>query len=375
MYGGAETADVTGAAARRPPAPAGRTPRRRARALAWAAAAWLAFVVLHHLLSGRFWLWLVPDLVPPLVYLAAPLLLLAAVPLTGRAGRTRRWCAVLAAASLLLGAGQSGLNPGALTGGTAAAAPAGALRVLSWNTEYWDQDDDPDRFYAFLRARDADVYALQEYLHWSGGAPRQVDDLARLRREFPGYHLAVEGELVTLSRLPIVSARALGPAGALGPGSPWRAAFDLAKVLRTDLRVGASVLSVYNVHVPTQYMLDDSPLTSRFYTGLRDRDAARQAQFDGLEADVGANRGALVVTGDFNTTYAMGDLGWLSGRLSNANRASPVLLPASWPAGGPALWQLDWTFTSAATVHGYGLLDPQGLSDHRAQDVLVSVGG
>src|SRR5688500_18107960 len=36
------------------------------------AVAWLAFVVAHALFSGRHWLWLLPDLAPPLVYVAVP---------------------------------------------------------------------------------------------------------------------------------------------------------------------------------------------------------------------------------------------------------------------------------------------------------------
>lgn len=348
----------------------GGAPRWRVRLVIGVTVAWLLFVVLHRVLSGRFWLWLLPDLVPPLVYLAGPLLLLAAAPL---AGRSRRWwCSALAAASLALGAGQSGLHLGPLGPG-GPAAPAGAVRVMSWNTEYWDQDDDPERFYGFLKAQRADVYLLQEYLHWTDGTPRQVDDLARLRREFPGYHIAAEGELVTLSRFPVAASPPVGPAVALGPGATWNSAFLLAKTLRTDLRIGTSIISVYNVHIPTQYMLDENPLTSKFYSELHGRDAARKAQFRGLAADVEANRNAILVSGDFNTTGAMGDIQWLSDRLSRADD-DRRLYPASWPATGPALWRLDWTFTSSARIHGYRLLDPQGLSDHRAQAMLLSVG-
>ncbi|MEZ0074653.1 endonuclease/exonuclease/phosphatase family protein [Planotetraspora sp. GP83] len=345
----------------------GRPRRWRGRLVLTVTAAWLLFVALHRLLSGRFWLWLLPDLVPPLVYLAGPLLLLAATPL---AGRLRRWCAVLAVVSLALGVDQSALN---LTG-DGSPAPPGAVRVVSWNTEYWHQDDDPGHFYGFLKAQHADVYLLQEYLSWTDDTPRQVDDLARLRQEFPGYQIAVEGELVTLSRFPIVASPPVGPARALSSGSPWLSAFTLGKVLRTDLRIGTSILSLYNVHIPTQYMLNENPLTPAFYTFLQDRNAARKAQFDGLEADVGANRNPLLVAGDFNSTYAMGDMGWLFHRLSSANRAARSLYPASWPAGGPALWQLDWAFTSSARVHGYRLLDPEGMSDHRAQGLVISIG-
>ncbi|GGO10495.1 hypothetical protein GCM10010116_21070 [Microbispora rosea subsp. aerata] len=348
-----------------------REGKRRGRLVAAAAAAWLLFVVLHLLLSGRFWLWLVPDLVPPLVYLAVPLLLVAALPLTR--GRARLWCAAATAVSLALGAGRSGLDPAALWAGGGPPAPPGAIRLVSWNTEYWDQDDDPGRFYGLMKERHADVYVLQEYLNWVDGTPRRIDEQARLRREFPGYHVAVLGELVTLSRFPIVSTAPVGPARSLGPGATWDSAFALGKVLRTDLRIGDAIVSVYNVHIPTQYMLDENPLTPRFYTALRGRAAAREAQFRGLEEDLAGNDRPVVVAGDFNSTGAMGEMRPLFDRLSSADRAGDSLMPASWPAGGPVLWRLDWIFTASLTVHGYRLLDPRGMSDHRMQETLVSV--
>ncbi|WP_214414362.1 hypothetical protein, partial [Sphaerisporangium fuscum] len=93
-----------------------RLPRRE-RVLVSLAAAALALAALRALLTGRTWLWVVPDLmVPPLLLVAAPLALLAAVavpelrrdPLAGRA----RWAAPsLAVAALVLGVGQAGLNP------------------------------------------------------------------------------------------------------------------------------------------------------------------------------------------------------------------------------------------------------------------------
>ncbi|WP_432934440.1 endonuclease/exonuclease/phosphatase family protein [Microbispora sp. CA-135349] len=346
--------------------------KRRGRLVAAAATAWLVFVVLHLLLSGRFWLWLVPDLVPPLVYLAVPLLLVAALPLTR--GRARLWCAGATAVAFALGAGQSGLDPAALRAG-GEPPPPGSIRLVSWNTEYWDQDDDPERFYGLLKARNADVYVLQEYLNWVDGTPRRVDEQARLRREFPGYHIAVQGELVTLSRFPIVSTVPVGPARSLGPRPPWDSAFALGKVLRTDLRIGPSIVSLYNVHIPTQYMLDENPFASRFYTALRGRAAARQAQFRGLEEDLAGNHRPVVVAGDFNSTGAMGEMRGLFDRLSSADRAGDSLMPTSWPADGPALWRLDWIFTASLVVHDYRLLDPRGMSDHRMQEMRLSMKG
>jgi endonuclease/exonuclease/phosphatase (EEP) superfamily protein YafD len=324
------------------------------------ASAWLAFVVLHRMLSGRYWLWLLPDLVPPVSYLAVPLVL-AAVSMPA----AQYWTTGVAVAAILAGAGHSGLNPRGL--GRAGAPPPGAISVLSWNTRYWDQDG--GNLYDFLKAKNADVYVLQERLYGAHHHPRPAPDLPRLHKEFPGHHIATAGELITLSRLPVVSTRKIGSTA----GSPWQGEYHATKVLRTDIRVGVELLSVYNVHIPVQYVGTDNVLTRGFYAQLRDRDRARKAQFQSLHADLAANRNMVVVTGDFNSTGAMGDLAWLFRNLSSANHAARRLLPSSWPARAP-LWQLDWTFTRGVRVHRYEFGDPQGISDHRTQELLVLPG-
>jgi endonuclease/exonuclease/phosphatase (EEP) superfamily protein YafD len=333
-------------------------------ALTGISAAWFVFVLLHRLLSGRFWLWLLPDLVPPLVYLAVPVALLVTAPVAGP------WAAGLAAAALVAGGGDGGLN---LFGVGPEPAPAEALRLVSWNTRYWHQGQDPVRFYGFLRDLRADVYALQEYVYGPHRGLTPVDDLAGLCRAFPGYHVVARGELVTLSRFPVEAAPALGPATELCPEAEWRRVFDLAKVLRTDLRVGGAALSVYNVHMPAQCAPGDNPLTRRFFAELAERAVQRRAQFAGLLSDLEANCRPAVVTGDFNSTGAMGEMRPLFRRLASANLTSPRRYLSSWPARGASLWQVDWTFTSGARVHRYELVDPQELSDHRVQELLVSV--
>jgi len=150
---------------------------------------WLAFVVLHRLLSGRHWLWLLPDLVPPVSYLGVPLVLASvAVP------TAQYWATGVATAAAVAGIGHSGLSGRRL--GRGPTPPPEAVSVVSWNTRYWDQD--AGNLYAFLKAKNADVYVLQERLHGSHYDPRPAGDLPRLREEFPGYHVATAGELITL---------------------------------------------------------------------------------------------------------------------------------------------------------------------------------
>lgn len=128
-----------------------RVHRWSARLIAGLALGWLAFVAAHRMLSGRWWVWLLPDLLPPLVFVAVPLLLLALVPL---ARPPRWWTGGCAATALLLGAGLSGINPAAL-GSAPPPAPAGALRIVSFNTTVWNLRDpvapsgstQPDEFF------------------------------------------------------------------------------------------------------------------------------------------------------------------------------------------------------------------------------------
>ncbi|GAB3973111.1 endonuclease/exonuclease/phosphatase family protein [Actinoallomurus acanthiterrae] len=349
---------------------AGLFPRWAARLAVAMSVAWLAIAVLHRLFSGRFWLWVLPDLVPPPVYLVVPLALLAAAAV-GLFRGPRRWAMAAggaAAVALILGFGQAGLNPRALT--VSGRVPAGALHIVSWNTEYWDQTDDPAHFYRYLTAQHADVYVLQEYLHWVNNGPAPVDDVAGLRQAFPGYQMAISGELVTLSRYPIV---ATPPIATAWPEDPsWYSQFQKRKVLRTDLDVGGRTLSVYNVHIPVQ-LGQRRLLHASFYRDVHTRVRHRTAEYSALRRDVAANHNPKLIAGDFNTTASMGEVGWFRSHLSDAVRADGSLYPASWPSVGPTLWRLDWAFTTGLHVYRYGFRSPEGMSDHRAQDLWLSL--
>ncbi|SBT43280.1 endonuclease/exonuclease/phosphatase family protein [Micromonospora auratinigra] len=351
------------------PAPSGR--RRRGRTgpvLTGLAGAWLVLVVAHRLLSGRWWLWLAPELIPPLAFVAVPALLLVAAPLAGRGWRPRT--ALLALAGLLLGAGLAGLNPAVLR--SPPPAPPDALRLVSWNTTVWNATDDPDAFYALLTARHADVYLLQEYKPDDDPVRRDAD-LARLRREFPGYQVVLRGELVTVTRFPVVGVTAL-PADP-PPGSDWRTDYWEVKSLRTDLRVRGRTVSVYNTHILVPLDLS-SPLRELFYDRRHEFFQRRETQYRALARDLDRNPNPLLVAGDLNTSPAMGDLRRLTDRLTDAGRASGSAYPTSWTIAGRRWWRLDWTFVSPGwTVHRYRLRDARDMSDHRMQDVLLSLGG
>jgi endonuclease/exonuclease/phosphatase family metal-dependent hydrolase len=347
------------------------------RALVVAGALWLAFVVAHRLASGRVSWWLALDLLPPFAFVVVPLLLAGAA---WPCKRSRRPVALICAASLALGLAVAGLNVSGLVGGGDGPAGPGAIRVVAWNTGFWDADEDSAAFYRLLREQDADVYALQEYLAWEDDHMVPLDGSSRLRQEFPGYHISVIGELVTLSRLPVVEERALAVPDAPPPRDGF-VDYWLYKVLRTDVRTANGIVSIYNAHIPVQAWVDGpSPLDGDFYRAARQQDSARKPQFRALARDVAANPHPVLVAGDLNTTPAMGDVREFPAGLRDAQRATRSPYPVSFTASLmvrswiPEWWRLDWTLTSPGVkVHDYDLLAPQGMSDHRMQSVVVSL--
>ncbi|QFY07727.1 hypothetical protein GBF35_14445 [Nonomuraea phyllanthi] len=393
----------------------GQGGRRRVSPVLCAAIAWLVFVVLHLALSGRVWWWQIPELVPPPAFLAVPVVLLAAALVAARrahrppadatgavagssagfagaavAGPARATAVVVALVSLVLGGGASGLNLASLWH-RAAPAPPDAIKVFSWNTWYWDQTLDgtmpppsgtPARdvaaFYRHLRAQDADVLLLQEYLYFGADSrPIRVNDLDRLRREFPGYHIAAASELVTLSRFPIVLRRGLDlrPYAEDGhtpvpPGSDWPE-FSTVKTLRTDLRIGDRTVSFYNSHINSP--VDPSAGGPGPLSLTRTQHEARVANLRALAADIRANPLPAVLAGDFNASPAMGILRLVPGRMADAAPALRSLYPATWDERLP-LWRIDWAYaTQEITVHDYRLVRSNGLSDHSGQRLVLSL--
>ncbi|MFC5830999.1 endonuclease/exonuclease/phosphatase family protein [Nonomuraea insulae] len=361
--------------------------RRRIPLVLCAATAWLVFVLLHRALSGRVWWWQVPELVPPLALAAVPVVLLAAALAMAR--RARRAAAAVALVSLTLGGGASGLNLASLWH-RAAPAPPDSIKVFSWNTWYWDQPvggtmppptgtpaRDVAAFYRYLHAQDADVLLLQEYVYFGADSrPIRVHDLDRLRREFPGFHIATASEMVTLSRFPIVLERGLGPRPEdsrdtpVPPGSDWPG-FYTVKTLRTDLRIGNRTASFYNSHISSP--VDPSAGGLDLLSLGRTQHEARQADLRALAADIQANPLPAFLAGDFNVSPAMGILRLVPGRMADATPALRSLYPATWDDRWP-WWRIDWAYTTQEiTVHEYRLVRSNGLSDHSGQRLVLSL--
>ena len=354
--------------------------RRADRVLISLAAAAVGVPALHLLLAGN-WVWVLPGLLPPLLNLLLPLALLAAAAVLHWRGMLRRatWWAVAAAllAALALGAGQSGLNLGALSGADPGPAPSGAVRVVSWDTLHWDTGESPSQFYRFLVGQHADVYLLQDYSHPVDGPQRPVDDSRLLHQEFPGYYFASSADLLTISRFPIVHQVAFetNPEPPQGTANiPFLEGWKYT-ILRTEVRINGKLLSIYNIHFYDTFFVNVLPFSPTFFRNVHALAEARDAQFARLHADIAVNPYPVLASGNLNTLPGGSNMRLL-GNLADAARASDSAYPVTFSFFGPALWRLDWTFASRnVEVWQYATRDPQGLSSHSLQDVLVTLPG
>lgn len=389
---------VTPTAAATRPGPSARLwrllrPRRRwcwgTRLVVAATTLWSLFLVTHLLVSGRTPLWTPAEAAPPLLFVAVPVALLVVAPLA-RPARWRIMAVLLVVA--LLGGGRSGINLATLWY-TPPPAPPNAFKLVAWNTEFWDQDwstegggaVDSARFYRYLRELDADIYLLQEYLHLrmadgQPGVSLRVDALPRLRAEFPGYHIAVGGEQITLSRFPIVDHRALDLTrwlpDDLADVPPELAEFPASytvETLRTDIELDGRVVSFYNAHVhqpPHEWWV----FRGADRAANRYNDARRQASYRALRSDVEANPNPVVIGADLNSSPAMGIRRLLPADLVDHTRVLPSLYPTSWAAETLEYWRVDWLLsTDDVAVHSYEMPSPARLSDHRPQRAVVSL--
>lgn len=352
-----------------------------------ASVAWLGFVAAHLLLSGRAWWWTLPELLPPLAFLAVPAGLLALAPLA-RPARLQIVVVVLVTAAL--GWPAAGVNLAGLWH-RPEPVPAGAVSVYAWNTFRWDwltdgptvdgaRPRDREALYRHLREQSADVYLLSEYFDVAEDESRiRLSETDRLRQEFPGYEVATAGELITVSRFPIIEVAALDlhpyldSEESLPAADPQLPDYHRVKTLRTDLRIKGRTVSFYNTHLwlPMVGLPVGGSDTRR---DSRARYDLRQAGFRAIAADLAGNPHPAVLAGDFNHSPANRMLSMLPDHLVDPTAQLGSLYPISWDYYGLSLWRLDYLFTTPdVDVHRYRIVPAGSLSDHDGQHAVLSV--
>lgn len=341
---------------------------------------WLLFTFLHLLLTGKIPLWNVPASIPPFFFFLIPLLFLAVEALWKERKRSVMLVGVL---SLVLGSTQLDMHwPQSHNKGTGTGSYT-RLKVFNWNTQYWDQFKDRKHFYRFLRDQDADIYLLQEYLYTATGAdipangstqgfsictsvpgfpPDYVlpDDTEGLRNEFPGYYLVTDKQFVVLSRFPIKASHC-----------------DTSEqYLVSDIAINGRMVRFFNVHM-LLHVDPEKLLKPDFYTSLSRRYQARQLGFRRLKEDIAKTETDYFISGDFNSSKAMGVMGDLLKKHVDGVQYSGDLLPTSITFCGMRLWRFDYALipNTSKTVSflDYRCIAPEVPSDHNPLSVTLAL--
>ena len=288
-----------------PPEPA--APARRwclgTRLVLAASVAWVVVLAVGWWGLDRWW-WMAPLHVVPN---PGPAVVSAGLLLASWWARpVRRWLTPALAVVLVVSALPAGV---VLRPGSGAGADPTGLKVFAWNTDYWDLDGPEPLLFDYLVAQDADVYLLQEYMKWKDGPVQdgavRIDRLAALRREFPGYSIHIQGELLTLSRVPVVSASS-DPEWSDPRAWYW----DGTKHQRIVVRVDGQETALYNVHEPAPFRTDQFVLSGPFWDYVRQSGLRRKAQLALLREDLAAERIPVVLAGDFNSPWTDVTGGW-----------------------------------------------------------------
>lgn len=338
---------------------------------------WFVFVVLHIILTGKIYIWNFISSLPTIVFAAIPLVFLIYQILQKK---KRLFFICVQILALVLGVTQVDLNLVKLEDTAIPAEKYREVKILNWNTNCWDQQKDREQFFRFLKSQNADIYILQEYLHGPVNLDntavnkselfslcpiipdfiRQymyVNDTEKLKQEFPKYYLATDNQFVVISRYPIKSS-SCDPSGQFSV---------------SDIDIYGRTVRFFNVHMllhlNPEALLSPKEFDKRF--------RARKAGFEDLQAQVEKSDLDYFISGDFNSTKAMGVMGELLKKNIDAVKYSNDIIPLTFEFNGLRLWRFDYALISKESknihIKSYKDIDPKGLSDHNPLFVELKV--
>jgi vancomycin resistance protein VanJ len=216
------------------------------------------------------------------------------------------------------------------------------IRVLSYNIRYGSGG--VEALAQVIKSQNADIICLQEVI----AKDEWPDPLPQLQKHFPGYHIARYGQLVTLSRFPIIKSQS--------HSLPRR---DGCGFLETQLKAFGSELFVYNAHFinPIDGKLREWPRQ------IPKRARIRKDQLALLKRLV-AGRTHYLAAGDFNTPPRGALNRALLGVGQDAYAQSAVGLGYTFPAALP-LMRIDRIFSSFSLEARRSSVVATSVSDHR----------
>lgn len=211
-----------------------------------------------------------------------------------------------------------------------------SLRVMSWNTLSWNVDEEPE-IYLLMENINADIYLFQEVPQKQA---RGVTD--RLRINFPGFTATHSGNLLTVSRFPIIESENVTSQG----------------FLKTELKVGQEYIAAYNVHFMRPFYMNDFRRFSDY--------SIRNSQFLKLKESLSKEESMKIIAGDFNTTRNHHYINFLENNYYLVNPRTIFTIPRTYPTKFPLI-RIDYQFVSKEfNIYDYQEFSYPNLSDHKA---------
>lgn len=309
---------------------------------------------IHWFVAGKAAWWNVPGSVPPPMMAVVPI----GVALLAVGARRKLYFFLYAILLFALIAPRLDINVQALF--TAKAEETSGIKVMGWNTYLWDQHDEDNDMYAFMKSHNQDIYILQEYEYSENWKPYLIDRYDDIATNFPDYNIATIHEYVIISKYPIESYSLSESKQSM-----------VARVL-----VDGKPLTIINVHLRPHVDLGHSLISPKFWRYVDERHELRQRGYREIERLVAEESGnGVIVTGDFNTTVLMGGLDGLRAVLDDAVTASRELVPVTWKrTDGRYLWRIDqFMHNRHIDVLSYETVIDDRLSDHKAMLVKLQM--
>ncbi|MCA9386564.1 hypothetical protein KC669_00870 [Candidatus Dojkabacteria bacterium] len=318
---------------------------------------WFLFLSIYFIFSDSTWIFSIFSIVPPISFLITSLILFALVVfITFSIDKTFKNSALLSVLGAIL---ISTFFSDVFILRTNNEIQDEDYILFNFNTEFWEDSEDIENFYQFLKQQNADIYQLQEYIpaeNENDHTKVSLDlTLDYLKEKFPNYEVIQFGEFVTMTRLPIFS---------------YEEQLD-KKFLRTDIRIDDEIVSFYNVHMPVHVNTDLRPDYVSLLKDMKERYSSRHELFYQLINELKTNNRPKIISGDFNTTKSMRKMGSLMSFLNDAALEAEKFLVTSWEIKGLRAWRIDYVLgDQSITFSDYKTIDSTEYSDHWAQRVL-----
>lgn len=224
------------------------------------------------------------------------------------------------------------------------------LNITTFNTEYWHSSE--RELLTSINWSKQDIILLQEQLAFNGKSWYPIDHRQQIKDFAKGYNVASFGEVLTLTKYPIINIKRYGEGTAI----------------RTDLQLEDSVIiSVYNVHLPAHIYLPYLSHPTKFLSNVLENKSRRSFLMDELLEDISSNLNPIIVGGDFNTSLAMNSIRRLKNSLNDSfalTHCTPTY--GTWVIAPYISWRIDYIFYSKHFSNkGEYCTEPQhNISDH-----------